>query len=780
MVATRCSVTSMSTENPESESPDPLPVEEPEIAELIEDPDDGPIPYMDTEAQDDEQEVADDLLEASHADPDSEVRAVRATSRLTAKQGAAAFLRWRRNAVGMCLKETRTAYGIPSGEPDATRAWRSAIGRHAGDTTPPVGAPVFWTGGSSGHGHIAIYVGKGLVRSTDAGGRGRMGTRPLSWFASRWGLKYGGWAEGFNGHLVRDLTASAPRAKYTSDIYSNQLGYGAQGDSPSDTVRELQYRLNGISLKGGQELSITGFYNSATDDEVRKWQIQVCGDHPDPDKRSFLGPEQRRRMFPKPTYTIHDSGLPRAASDATPATVELVKRATAGLANVIFESGWDDPGRAGNGTFVPKYVIMHHTANPTSGSSLGWLSPGGAFPTVAAGNFLVDADGTIRVISGYRAYHAGAGGPYGPVPVDQMNGWSFGIEIENAGTTKDLPQVQIDAAASLAAALVREMGSPVENIINHRTWTTRKVDTLYEDGFWQDAATKEEWMTVKQGDARYAPKGGVYSRDEADAKYAAKGESYTRDEADAAFTPAGAGWARDEADARYIPMGATYSKDEADAKYAPLEEVYSRGEADSRYTPIGTTYTKLESDASYAPVGVSYTREESDSAYPAKGEVYTRGEADAQFLTLAETDARYALKATVTGLKHWYGYSGKPAGSIKVKDSDGWVKLDCYTADPPLGGLELHMLYANCVLTWDSSSGLRVGTIRVKYVRENGDATAYQDYTVTSKSADFLITAQHFETGEKGQGGRWWISCSGDLYSLTVGTRYVKSSVIGV
>lgn len=108
---------------------------------------------------------------------------------------------------GYCLKYSRTAYGIPSQHSDAADAWHAAYGRHPGDTTPPVGAPVFWTGGSSGHGHIAVYAGDGRIYTTDLPTYGRIGVDDLDAPRTRWGLTYAGWAEGFNSHWIEPLSA---------------------------------------------------------------------------------------------------------------------------------------------------------------------------------------------------------------------------------------------------------------------------------------------------------------------------------------------------------------------------------------------------------------------------------------------------------------------------------------------------------------------------------------------------------------------------------------------
>jgi hypothetical protein len=98
------------------------------------------------------------------------------------------------NAAGMCLQQSRTWAGIGPRYPDASTAWRNVNDKHR-DANPPRGAFVFWTGGSSGHGHIAVSLGHKRIRSTDAGGSGRVATRPIGWFSRNWrSLRYAGWA----------------------------------------------------------------------------------------------------------------------------------------------------------------------------------------------------------------------------------------------------------------------------------------------------------------------------------------------------------------------------------------------------------------------------------------------------------------------------------------------------------------------------------------------------------------------------------------------------------
>jgi hypothetical protein len=106
------------------------------------------------------------------------------------------------NTPGQCLGWSREQADIPSRYGDAATAWEHATDRHAGDPTPPKGAAVYWTGGSGGHGHIAISVGNGMVRSSDAGGSGVVATVSLRRLTREWHLTYVGWADTINGYRI--------------------------------------------------------------------------------------------------------------------------------------------------------------------------------------------------------------------------------------------------------------------------------------------------------------------------------------------------------------------------------------------------------------------------------------------------------------------------------------------------------------------------------------------------------------------------------------------------
>lgn len=113
------------------------------------------------------------------------------------------------NVPATCYLWTRTMVGSASvgdvdrdGDADAVDGWQATRHRHPGDRNPPAGVPVFWAGGRNGYGHAAISLGGGKIRSTDAGGSGRVDTVDLGWCERTWGLHYLGWADDLNGEVI--------------------------------------------------------------------------------------------------------------------------------------------------------------------------------------------------------------------------------------------------------------------------------------------------------------------------------------------------------------------------------------------------------------------------------------------------------------------------------------------------------------------------------------------------------------------------------------------------
>lgn len=146
-------------------------------------------------------------------------------------------------------------------------------------------------------------------------------------------------------------------------------------------------------------------------------------------------------------------------------------------------------------------VMLHHTAGT---NSLNWVTNSNPYAPVRACHFLVDKDGTVHVVSGVGAYHAGEGGPLqfpkGPrIPKDQGNRFLYGIEIESLGTSanidgsdKGMTVEQVVSTALLSAALLNAMRRSwrsygVFRVIRHRDWTPRKSDVKQDLSWWREA-----------------------------------------------------------------------------------------------------------------------------------------------------------------------------------------------------------------------------------------------------------------------------------------------------
>lgn len=132
------------------------------------------------------------------------------------------------NTPRFCAKWTRERFGVVAlgdfdgdGAADAEDMWKAATLPHPGDRNPPAGVPVFYGGGSQDNGHAAIYLGGGMIRSTDARGAGRVGTVALDFPTTEWGMPYLGWTEDLYGHVIPSEEA-ARLVKWRNNLRSRR------------------------------------------------------------------------------------------------------------------------------------------------------------------------------------------------------------------------------------------------------------------------------------------------------------------------------------------------------------------------------------------------------------------------------------------------------------------------------------------------------------------------------------------------------------------------------
>lgn len=166
--------------------------------------------------------------------------------------------------VGYCLKFARSCAGAPANTYDAATAWRQATHRHT-TGTPPLGAMVFWTGGSRGHGHIAVSDGGGYVWSTDIIRPGRVDRVSIARLGATWGnLTYVGWTEDVNGVLITGFPTPPPLIT----VALKNLQPGVRHPD----VAELQTALRRHGLATLNPSGVTGYYGTETQTMVTAFQ----------------------------------------------------------------------------------------------------------------------------------------------------------------------------------------------------------------------------------------------------------------------------------------------------------------------------------------------------------------------------------------------------------------------------------------------------------------------------------------------------------------------------
>lgn len=118
-------------------------------------------------------------------------------------------------ATGMCLRAVRTMYGVSALYDDAAAAWAHTKHRAAPGQR---GALVWWTGGSHGHGHVAIATGDGYCWSVDIRRPGRFDRVPISTITREWGLTLAGESLDLNGvQVVPDPPRPTPKLDHAID-----------------------------------------------------------------------------------------------------------------------------------------------------------------------------------------------------------------------------------------------------------------------------------------------------------------------------------------------------------------------------------------------------------------------------------------------------------------------------------------------------------------------------------------------------------------------------------
>lgn len=142
----------------------------------------------------------------------------------TADQAIARAKSVKSYAVGMCDRFVAQMYGYSSsGYSTAVANWKAtpASLKHSGDWNAPAGSLMYWGGGSTGAGHVAISLGNGSIISTDATGPGVVGQVSARTPTDKWGHPYLGWAFPY----FQGKEATAQLGPWTGSTSANDVSF---------------------------------------------------------------------------------------------------------------------------------------------------------------------------------------------------------------------------------------------------------------------------------------------------------------------------------------------------------------------------------------------------------------------------------------------------------------------------------------------------------------------------------------------------------------------------
>lgn len=149
---------------------------------------------------------------------------------------------------GLCLQWVRgPCWELASFYGSARDAWHGARHKHPGDTNVPLGAPMFYDGGT--YGHIVVNRNDGTrMRSTDCTSTGRVSDAARDWPANHWGsaYRYLGWASDLNGVDLPlgsedDMPLSDEDVERVARRVNKAMGdFNAHGDA-ADGVEDPEY-----------------------------------------------------------------------------------------------------------------------------------------------------------------------------------------------------------------------------------------------------------------------------------------------------------------------------------------------------------------------------------------------------------------------------------------------------------------------------------------------------------------------------------------------------------
>lgn len=159
---------------------------------------------------------------------------------------------------GYCLKFVQDCYGATARDASALVAWNRSKYQHrinnvAELSSVPIGAPLFMNRAGSQYGHVAIYLGNGLMRTTNSATNKISTASVESWLKSGYYLL--GWTSDIEGQLISDF-ANKQTFAFHNGKYECIVGVLNVRENPSTTAKIV------ATYKRGQTINLLDFVES--------------------------------------------------------------------------------------------------------------------------------------------------------------------------------------------------------------------------------------------------------------------------------------------------------------------------------------------------------------------------------------------------------------------------------------------------------------------------------------------------------------------------------------
>lgn len=185
---------------------------------------------------------------------------------------------------GMCLQFVRTAYGIPAKYGSARTAWQNATSQvETSDAAAcPRGYPIWLDHPKSVHGHVAISLGGGLIRTTNSA-TGLIHTHNIATWHG-WGYRVLGWAAELNGVAIPggpNITASSD-ADIEEIVMAGPIRLQLEGSTAQtylDPITGTELRLGDLpTVKGIEHAAVLEYQFGVPAQVVSQRQLDVARD----------------------------------------------------------------------------------------------------------------------------------------------------------------------------------------------------------------------------------------------------------------------------------------------------------------------------------------------------------------------------------------------------------------------------------------------------------------------------------------------------------------------